>query len=134
MLFSSRHEQLCSLQLTAVTCLWIACEELSCAAFQVIEDLREECSKYGQVMKVVVPRPPIPQQAHALFNQQNYGKVSPVVKFFGVFANCECFARTMFYDSGMIALQACMIFNDCDCIVSVFWHLAIMSFPLTPSL
>ncbi len=43
---------------------------------QVIEDLREECSKYGQVMKVVVPRPPIPQQAHALFNQQNYGKVT----------------------------------------------------------
>lgn len=43
---------------------------------QVIEDLREECSKYGQVMKVVVPRPPVPQQAHALFNQQNYGKVN----------------------------------------------------------
>lgn len=42
---------------------------------QVIEDLREECSKYGQVLKVVVPRPPVPQQAYTLFNQQNYGKV-----------------------------------------------------------
>lgn len=42
---------------------------------QVIEDLREECSKYGQVLKVVVPRPPVPQQAFSLFNQQNYGKV-----------------------------------------------------------
>ncbi|KAL0024901.1 hypothetical protein WJX77_001165 [Trebouxia sp. C0004] len=48
---------------------------------EVIEDLREECSKYGQVMKVVVPRPPIPQQAHALFNQQNFGKA------FAQFAN-----------------------------------------------
>ena len=63
---------------------------------QVIEDLREECSKYGQVMKVVVPRPPIPQQAHALFNQQNYGKVSRFVKFFGVFASCECFCENHF--------------------------------------
>ena len=42
---------------------------------QVIEDLKEECSKYGQVLKVVVPRPPVPQQAYNLFNQQNYGKV-----------------------------------------------------------
>ena len=40
-----------------------------------MEDLREECSKYGQVLKVVVPRPPVPQQAFSLFNQQNYGKV-----------------------------------------------------------
>lgn len=45
---------------------------------QVIEDLREECSKYGQVLKVVVPRPPVPQQAYTLFNQQNYGKVCPI--------------------------------------------------------
>ena len=67
-------------------CLCVSCDDL-----QVIEDLREECSKYGQVMKVVVPRPPIPQHAHALFNQQNYGKVSPVVTgLFGVFANCVC--------------------------------------------
>ncbi len=65
--------------------------EWSCDDLQVIEDLREECSKYGQVMKVVVPRPPIPQQAHALFNQQNYGKVSPVVKIFCVSVNCEYF-------------------------------------------
>lgn len=47
----------------------------SILTLQVIEDLREECSKYGQVIKVIVPRPPIPQQAIALFNQQNYGKV-----------------------------------------------------------
>ena len=68
-----------------------------CDDFQVIEDLREECSKYGQVMKVVVPRPPIPQQAHALFNQQNYGKVSPVVIFLVCLPTVSVFDRTMFY-------------------------------------
>lgn len=47
----------------------------ACVLVKVIEDLREECSKYGQVIKVVVPRPPNPQQAHAFFNQQNFGKV-----------------------------------------------------------
>lgn len=82
MLLSSRRGELCSLRMTAAPCfcLGFACV-WSCDDLQVIEDLREECSKYGQVMKVVVPRPPIPQHAHALFNQQNYGKVSPVVKF-----------------------------------------------------
>ncbi len=72
--------------------VWSYCDD-----FQVIEDLREECSKYGQVMKVVVPRPPIPQQAHALFNQQNYGKVSPVVIFLVCLPTVSVFDRTMFY-------------------------------------
>ena len=109
--------------------MWSCCDDL-----QVIEDLREECSKYGQVMKVVVPRPPIPQQAHALFNQQNYGKVSPVVKFFGGFTNCECSDRPMLNDYSMIASQACMIFNECGSIVTVFWQFTIRYFSLTPCL
>jgi hypothetical protein len=40
----------------------------------------------------------------------------------------------MLNDCSMIALQACMIFDDCACIVTVFWHLAIRYFALTPCL
>jgi len=41
---------------------------------EVFEDLREECSKYGQVVEVKVPRPANPALAAALFGTQNYGK------------------------------------------------------------
>ena len=43
--------------------------------WQVFEDLREECSRYGQVVEVKVPRPANPALAAALFGTQNYGKV-----------------------------------------------------------
>jgi hypothetical protein len=41
----------------------------------VFEDLREECSKYGQVVEVKVPRPANPALSAALFGTDNYGKV-----------------------------------------------------------
>jgi hypothetical protein len=42
---------------------------------QVMEDLREECGKYGQVLAVVVPRPTNPATAAASYGANNYGKV-----------------------------------------------------------
>lgn len=41
----------------------------------MIEDLREECEKHGQVTKVVVPRPADTANAAAVFGTNNYGKV-----------------------------------------------------------
>lgn len=43
----------------------------------MFEDLREECSKYGQVVEVKVPRPANPALSAALFGTDNYGKVRP---------------------------------------------------------
>ncbi len=43
---------------------------------QVIQDLQEECSKYGQVLRVLVPRPPNPASSNELFGANNYGKVT----------------------------------------------------------
>lgn len=40
----------------------------------MFEDLREECSKYGQVVEVKVPRPANPALSAALFGTDNYGK------------------------------------------------------------
>ena len=42
---------------------------------QVIQDLYEECGKYGQLLHVIVPRPPNPASAMELFGSNNYGKV-----------------------------------------------------------
>lgn len=42
---------------------------------QVIDDLREECSKFGAVVEVRVPRPTDPSQAAALMGTGNFGKV-----------------------------------------------------------
>lgn len=42
---------------------------------QVIQDLQEECSKYGRVLRVLVPRPPNPAASNELFGSNNYGKV-----------------------------------------------------------
>ena len=42
---------------------------------QVIQDLQEECSKYGRVLRVLVPRPPNPAASKELFGSNNYGKV-----------------------------------------------------------
>ena len=44
-------------------------------AMQVIQDLHEECGKYGQLVHVIVPRPPNPASAMELFGSNNYGKV-----------------------------------------------------------
>ncbi|BDA43929.1 probable splicing factor U2af large subunit B at C-terminar half [Coccomyxa sp. Obi] len=48
---------------------------------EVIQDLQEECSKYGQVLRVLVPRPPNPASSNELFGSNNYGKA------FAEFAN-----------------------------------------------
>lgn len=40
----------------------------------VIEDLREECGKYGQVIEVKVPRPPVPQLSAQYMGSQHYGQ------------------------------------------------------------
>lgn len=42
---------------------------------QVIQDLYEECGKYGKIVRVIVPRPPNPASAMELFGSNNYGKV-----------------------------------------------------------
>lgn len=42
---------------------------------QVIDDLRDECAKFGAVLEVKVPRPPNPALAPQLFGTNNYGKV-----------------------------------------------------------
>ena len=42
---------------------------------QVIEDLQEECGRYGQIIKVIVPRPPNPAASASIFGQGNFGKV-----------------------------------------------------------
>ncbi|KAK9808981.1 hypothetical protein WJX72_007369 [[Myrmecia] bisecta] len=41
---------------------------------EVIEDLKEECGKYGSVWRVVVPRPPDPSTARMVYGSNNYGK------------------------------------------------------------
>ncbi|KAK9915773.1 hypothetical protein WJX75_003978 [Coccomyxa subellipsoidea] len=41
---------------------------------EVIQDLQEECSKYGRVLRVLVPRPPNPAASKELFGSNNYGK------------------------------------------------------------
>lgn len=41
----------------------------------MIQDLHEECGKYGQLARVIVPRPPVPASAMELFGSNNYGKV-----------------------------------------------------------
>ena len=41
----------------------------------MIQDLYEECGKYGQLVSVIVPRPPNPASAMELFGSNNYGKV-----------------------------------------------------------
>lgn len=47
---------------------------------QVIEDLKDECSKHGEVYEVKVPRPKDPRSAHQTFGTANYGKVSVGLK------------------------------------------------------
>lgn len=47
---------------------------MSCSS-QVIEDLKDECSKFGQVTAVAVPRPPNPAESAAVFGTGNFGKV-----------------------------------------------------------
>ncbi len=42
---------------------------------QVIQDLGEECGKFGQVLSVVVPRPTDPSTYASLYGQYNFGKV-----------------------------------------------------------
>jgi hypothetical protein len=41
----------------------------------VIQDLHDECGKYGSVVAVAIPRPPDPATAAAAFGSGNYGKV-----------------------------------------------------------
>jgi len=41
----------------------------------VIEDLRDECTKFGAVVAVTVPRPPDADNAAAVFGTGNFGKV-----------------------------------------------------------
>lgn len=47
---------------------------INCSS-QVIEDLKDECSKFGQVTAVAVPRPPNPAESAAVFGTGNFGKV-----------------------------------------------------------
>ena len=42
---------------------------------QVIEDIQEECAKYGQILAISVPRPADPSQSAQVFGQGNFGKV-----------------------------------------------------------
>ena len=42
---------------------------------QIIDDLKEECSKFGQLLHIVVPRPVDPSQSASLIGQGFYGKV-----------------------------------------------------------
>ena len=51
--------------------------DVQSAILQVIEDLQEECGKYGQILKIIVPRPADPQMSHQVFGTGNYGKVGP---------------------------------------------------------
>lgn len=41
---------------------------------EVIEDLKDECSKFGEVISVSVPRPGDPSTSAAVFNTGNFGK------------------------------------------------------------
>ena len=41
---------------------------------QVLADIHEECSRHGTVLRVVVPRPPVPAEAPALVGNGQYGK------------------------------------------------------------
>ncbi|KAL4419535.1 hypothetical protein ABPG77_005766 [Micractinium sp. CCAP 211/92] len=41
---------------------------------EVLADIHDECSKHGTVLRVVVPRPPIPDQAAQLIGTDGYGK------------------------------------------------------------
>ncbi|KAL4433887.1 hypothetical protein ABPG75_000328 [Micractinium tetrahymenae] len=41
---------------------------------EVLADIHDECSKYGTVLRVVVPRPPVPDQAAQLMGSGVYGK------------------------------------------------------------
>lgn len=43
-----------------------------------MEDLREECSKYGGVAEILVPRPNPPALSEQLFGSGHYGKVRPL--------------------------------------------------------
>ena len=46
---------------------------------EVIQDLHEECGKYGAIRAVHVPRPPNPKVlAASVFGTGTYGKVGPV--------------------------------------------------------
>ena len=47
---------------------------------QVIEDLNEECGKYGLILQVHVPRPSNPAALAQLFGTQHYGKVRSLVQ------------------------------------------------------
>ena len=40
----------------------------------MLADLHEECSRYGTVLRVVVPRPPVPAQAPELLGTGQYGQ------------------------------------------------------------
>jgi hypothetical protein len=62
----SAIRQQCILHCAETWVLWAA---------QVIQDLYEECGKYGQLVSVIVPRPPNPASAMELFGSNNYGKV-----------------------------------------------------------
>lgn len=44
------------------------------ANLQVLADIHDECSKHGTVLRVVVPRPPVPDQAAQLIGTEGYGK------------------------------------------------------------
>lgn len=54
----------------------------SCVTDQVIEDLKDECSKFGEVVAVSVPRPGDPSTSTAVFNTGNFGKVSHLLVAF----------------------------------------------------
>ncbi|PSC69139.1 spindle assembly abnormal 6-like protein [Micractinium conductrix] len=41
---------------------------------EVLADIHEECSRHGTVLRVVVPRPPVPAEAPALVGNGQYGK------------------------------------------------------------
>lgn len=41
---------------------------------QVITDIHDECTKHGTVLRVVVPRPPVPAESAELIDTESYGK------------------------------------------------------------
>ena len=69
---------------------------------QVIQDLHEECGKYGQLHVVIVPRPPNPASAMELFGSNNYGKVGAgaAKPAWLVYSN-----RTRNWDASLVAVQ-----------------------------
>ena len=48
---------------------------LSGSCLQILEDIQEECGKYGKILSIVVPRPSNPATSAQVFGQGPYGKV-----------------------------------------------------------